>query len=201
MDIDFLYECVRRYYLQSVTYSSINIEKMCFVWEIDGVEDIFGKIFDELTENAKYNSFSKESINNLFCADNTMLKEKAKSFLFNYSKDNINDTVKINLVVDIMIHSMREYFEEYLIFVLHLNTSIEFFSGIYWGGRTTFEMGGDDVVFEEIKASDWRNILSIIEKSEVGIDLIPIKRYVNDIIESYTRQAYEKRREKFLYNY
>jgi hypothetical protein len=201
MDMDFLYQYVRRYYLQSVTYSFFNIEKMGFVWEVDRVEDVFGKIFDELAENTKYNSFSEESINNFFCTDNIMLKEKAKSFLFNYSKDNINNTVKINLVVDIIIHSMREYFEEYLIFVLPLNTNIEFFSSIYWNGRTTFGMGSDDIVIEEIKASDWRNILSIIEKSDVGIDLIPIKRYVNDIIESYARQAYERRREKFLYNY
>jgi hypothetical protein len=100
-----------------------------------------------------------------------------------------------------MIHSMREYFEEYLLFVLHLNTTIEFFSSIYWRGRTTFGMGFGDVILEEIEASDWRNILSIIEKSDAGIDLIPIKRYVNDIIESCTRQAYARKREKFLYNY
>jgi hypothetical protein len=200
-DIDFLHEYIREYYLQNVTYSSFDVKKMGFVWELDGIKEIFLKIFDELTEDIEYGSFSEESINNFFYADDNMLREKAKLFLFNYSEHNIKNATKINLVVDIIIHSMREYFEEYLLFVLSLNTDLEFFSSIDWRGRTAFGMGIGDVIFEEIEASNWKNILSIIEKSEVGIDLIPIKRYVNDEIEAYIRQANERKKEEFFYNY
>ncbi len=47
-------------------------------------------------------------------------------------------------------------------------------------------------------ASDWRNILSIVEKSDLGIKLIPIKKYLNSQIENALRYADWERKRKFI---
>jgi hypothetical protein len=186
--------------LKSSDHSSIGIVKLGFVWDCETIESIFCTVFNLMTENAEDYSFSEDRINDFFYFDNNeIFKLKAKKFLFNYSKENIKNTTKINLVIDIMLHSMREYYEEYILFVLDLNCDVTFFSKIYWRGQSTFGMG--DVILEEIDASDWRNILSVVDKSEPGIKLIPIKRYIKDMIDSCTRSADKRRREQFLYQY
>ena len=47
-------------------------------------------------------------------------------------------------------------------------------------------------------ASDWRNILSIVEKSDLGIKLIPIKKYLNSQIENALRYADWEIKRKFI---
>ncbi|GHV72406.1 hypothetical protein AGMMS49928_29240 [Spirochaetia bacterium] len=200
LDISFLYEYIEKYYLANDKYHSITITKLGFVWQNSKTDTVFNKIFDTMILDAQNYSFSENPIKDFFYFDEKdNSKIRAKSFLFEYSKNNINSTVKINLVVDIILHSMRDYFEEYLLFFLSLNYDVMFFSEIYWRGQSTFGMG--DVILEEIDASDWRNILSIVEKSELGIELIPVKRYISDQIEMYTRSANKRKQELFLYQY
>ena len=55
-----------------------------------------------------------------------------------------------------------------------------------------------DVIIGDIQASEWRNLLEIANKSDVGIKLIPIKNYINEQIESCLRSGDWERQRKFL---
>ena len=54
------------------------------------------------------------------------------------------------------------------------------------------------MIIGDIQETDWRNILSIVEKSNVGIDLILIKGYLNEKIESCSRSGDWERKRRFL---
>jgi hypothetical protein len=122
--------------------------------------------------------------------------DRAKLFLINYCKKYFNDNKKMNIIVDIARHSMREVYSDVLLTFLSLTQEIELFSSIYWRGCDTSTYG--DVNFGDIEASDWRNIMSIVEKSDIGSRLIPIKKYINSQIEYSLEYAKQERRRKFL---
>ncbi len=69
------------------------------------------------------------------------------------------------------------------------------FSKIWWRGNG---VSGGDEILADIEAADWRNILSTIEKSDMGIRLLPIKQYVNQQIEFCLRSADRERQRRFL---
>ena len=73
------------------------------------------------------------------------------------------------------------------------------FSRIYWRGNGG--SGSGNVNLGDIEAADWRNILSIVEKSTIGIKLIPIKKYINEKIEHSLRYADWERQRRFLERY
>jgi len=58
-----------------------------------------------------------------------------------------------------------------------------------------------DVNFGDMEASEWRNILSIVDKSNLGIKLLPVKQYINSNIESALKSAEYERRRKYLENW
>ncbi len=76
---------------------------------------------------------------------------------------------RMNLIVNIVKHSREELFASVLLHYISLNQDPKSFAEIYWVGKS-----GD------IDPSDWKNILSIVEKSDLGIKLISIKRYMKD---------------------
>ena len=55
-----------------------------------------------------------------------------------------------------------------------------------------------DVIIGDIQASEWRNLLSIANKSALGIKLIPIKNYINKQIEYCLQSGDRERERKFL---
>lgn len=55
-----------------------------------------------------------------------------------------------------------------------------------------------DVIIGDIQASEWRNLLEIANKSDLGIKLIPIKSYINKKIESCLRNADKEKANRFL---
>ena len=87
---------------------------------------------------------------------------------------------------------LRDYY-------ISCNQDIDAFSKIEWIGNGGAHWG--DVVIGDLVASDWRKMLSIIEKSDVGIKLIPIKKYIHDTIESCLKSADWERKVKFLDKY
>ena len=126
-------------------------------------------------------------------------KERAKQFLLNYTSKNYSDSNKINIVVDIARHSMKEIFEEVLLLFISLSQDREMFSKIWWRGNGGSYSG--DVIIADLEMADWKNIQSIIEKSDVGIKLIPIKTYVNEQIEYCNKSGDWERQRRFLRKY
>ncbi|MCF2443228.1 hypothetical protein L0657_04610 [Dyadobacter sp. CY345] len=98
-----------------------------------------------------------------------------------------------------MRHSMREMFDEILLLFLSLSQDREIFSKIWWRGNGT--SGSGNVILADIEMADWRNILSIVEKSTVGIKLIPIKKYLSEQIEHCKKSGDWERQSRFLERY
>jgi hypothetical protein len=94
---------------------------------------------------------------------------------------------------------MRELYEDVLLLFLTLNHNRETFSKIWWRGNGT--SGSGNVILSDIEAADWRNILSIVEKSSVGVLLLPIKQYLNEQIESCLRNGDRERLWRFTERY
>ncbi|WP_321345209.1 hypothetical protein [uncultured Draconibacterium sp.] len=173
--------------------------KLDFVWEIENIEQLLKDVFNYVIEKELYvgirNHFGNSFFSNL--KDNN--KEKAKKFLIDYCKESYSDYKKMNVIVDIVRHSMKELYEEILLLFISLSQDVEVFSRIWWRGNGGTYSG--DVIIGDIEAADWRNILSIVDKSEIGTKLIPIKKYINDKIESSLRSGDWERQRRFLQRY
>ena len=105
----------------------------------------------------------------------------------------------MNVIVDITRHSMKDMFEEILLLFLSLNQDRETFSKIWWRGNGA--SGSGNVILADIEMADWRNILSIVEKSEIGIKLIPIKTYLSEQIEYCLKIGDLERQRRFVERY
>jgi hypothetical protein len=105
----------------------------------------------------------------------------------------------MNIVVDIIRNSMRELFEDILLLFLSINQDVQVFSEISWRGNGGTYSG--EIIIGDLQAAEWRNILSIIKKSDIGFKLIPIKKYVNEQIEYSLRHGNWERQRRFLDQY
>lgn len=169
---------------------------LSFIWNIAGIENPLLKVFDLFVKNGHYYGILETYLNTFFKIIKDDDKLKADNFLVNYVRENYKDYNKINLVVDIVRHSRRELFEQILLYYISLNQNVDDFAKIWWRGNGGTYSG--NVIMGDIEAADWRNILSIVEKSEVGIDLIPIKKYILNTIESCLQSGDWERKRRFI---
>jgi len=167
------------------------------VWNIDNIEPVMIEILNLTCENENYFHTFMDYCNSFFWNLELKEKERAKLFIFNYININYNNVYKINIIVNIIRHAMKEYYEDILLYFLSFTQDKELFSKISWRGNITRTFGYDDY-FGDIEASDWKNILSIIEKSDLGIELIPIKQYINLQIDYSLRMAEQERRMRYF---
>lgn len=170
---------------------------LSFVWELDDINNIMEDVFNYFAENKYYLSITSHYCNNFFnniSADNF---KKGKFFLLNYAKKYNKSINKINIVVDIVRHKpMSEVFNEVLLQHVSINQDAEIFGRIWWRGNGGTYSG--DVIIGDIEASQWRNILSIVEKSDVGLALLPIKKYLNEQIEYGLLSGDRERKRRFI---
>jgi len=172
---------------------------LSFVWEVENIEPVLIKVFELAIDREPYFAISDHFCNSFFRNLQGDKKERAKEFLFEYCQKCHIDPNKMNIVVDISRHSMRELFEEILLLFISLNQDRETFSKIWWRGNGA--SGSGDVILSDIEAADWKNILSIIKKSTVGTALIPIKQYVNEKVESCLKSGDRERLMRFTERY
>lgn len=198
-DPEFLLEYVNSLYSVKQFGLSSDNKNLGFVWQVENIEEVLKAVFDLVIEKEPYFGILDHFCNSFFRNLQDETKEKAKSFLLDYCRENISDSNKMNVVVDIVRHSMREMFEEILLLFLSLNQDREVFSSIWWRGNGT--SGTGNVILADIEMADWKNILSIVEKSTVGIKLIPIKKYLNEQIEYCQKSGDYERQRRFLERY
>jgi hypothetical protein len=167
-----------------------------FVWQIENVEDMLKDVFDLVINNEPYLGFSDHYCNSFFNNLQGEMHQRAKTFLADYCKLNFLDSNKMNVIVDIVRHSMREMFDEILLLFLSLSQDRQVFSKIFWRGNGTSGSGSD--ILADIEMADWENILSIVERSKIGINLIPIKLYLNEQIEYCSKRGDLERQRRFL---
>ncbi|EKR82709.1 hypothetical protein [Leptospira interrogans] len=167
-----------------------------FIWEIEGMEPVFSEIFKRITEKNVFSGFSSHFLNNFFSNLKEDKKAKANEFLFELLKANYKDIRIVNLIVNIARYARKEIYENILLLYISLNQDPDVFGKIWWRGNGGEYNGGD--ISGEIEANDWKKILSIIERSEHGTNLIPIKKVIKDRIYSCLRFAESEKTNLFL---
>ena len=193
---EFLVEYVDSLYSEKQHSFLDNRKLLGFVWQVNNIEPILKGVFDLVVNKEEYLGISEHFCNAFFRNIPKASLEKAKDFLLEYVRENYGDYKKMNAVVDIARYSMKNIFEEILLLFVSLNQDVDVFSKIWWTDRGVTYIG--DVIIGYIREVNWRNILSIVEKSNVGIDLIPIKGYLNEKIESCSRSGDWERKGRFL---
>ncbi len=167
-----------------------------FIWQIKNIEPVLEKVFKLVIIKEPYLGIRNHFCNSFFRNLNGEFKIKAEKFILDYAKTYNLDYKKMNVVVDIVRHSLKEMFEIILVQHISLNQNVELFDQIWWRGNGGTYSG--DVIISDIEASEWRNILSIIEKADLGIKSIPIKKRVNEKIEFCLRSGDRERQRRFL---
>lgn len=194
----FLIEYVDALYLKNSTRHYLdNDPELSIVWEVYNIEPILKEVFDLTNKNEPHLGITEHFCNSFFLDLPEKTKKHAKQFLLDYCKENYKDHNKINIVIDIVRHSMKELYNQVLLQFIFLTQDVELFSKIWWRGNGGGLVSGD-VIKGEIEASEWRNILSIVEQSPVGIKLIPIKQYINSQVEEALKYADWERKRKFI---
>ncbi len=104
----------------------------------------------------------------------------------------------MNAVVDVTRHSMRNLFETILLLYLTLDQDEKRFSLIYWRRNGSGGLVTPDVIFADIEAAKWQQILAIVEKSHLGIELYKIKAYIRRRIEDCIASGKHEKQMRFL---
>ena len=197
-DKTFLFEFIQSNYSEHSFGFNGNHRNFNFIWKVENVESELKKVFDFISDNDFYlgMGIGEHDFNCFFKNLQSDFYEKAKKFLFNYCKQNYLQSKKMNLVVDIVRHSMKELFEEILLLFISLNQDKTTFSKIYWRGNGGTYVG--EVIIGDIKAAEWKNILNIVEKSNLGIKSLTIKKYLNDQIRHSLESGDLERQRRFL---
>ncbi|EAY29473.1 nSTAND3 domain-containing NTPase [Microscilla marina] len=192
-DASFLLDLVK--HLFSISKLRSDSSKWSRVWEVSGIEAVLNQVFDFIECQGSY--FGIEHFcNSFFKRVDSNGRVKAKKFLMDYCQRNYNNTGKIDMVVDIVRNSMKELYGDVMLLFLSLNQEVEAFTQINWLDTGGTYPGG--TIFGDVQAAEWRNLLSIVEKSNVGISLIPIKNYINSRIDNYLSSAEVDRKINFL---
>ena len=198
-DYNFLLEYINSLYDEKEYGISGDHKRLEFVWQVEDIEKVLLGVFDLIIKKELYFGIGDHFCNAFFRNLQNEQKERANQFLLSYVRTHYTSYDKMNIVVDIVRHSMRELFDDILLLFLSLTQDKDVFSKIWWRGNGGSYSG--DVNIGDIEAADWSNILSIVERSKVGIPLIPIKRYINEKIESSLKHADWERQRRFLERY
>lgn len=170
---------------------------MSFVWNIENIEETLVQIFDLIIEKDLYLGILEHYCNVFFRNPKEQeQKKRADNFIKQYVNDNNHDYKKMQIIVDLIRHSRKELFEEIFLLFISLNQDREIFGRLMWRGNGGTYSG--DVIIGDIQAAEWRNLLEIAKKSDLGIKLIPIKNYIKEEIESGLRYGDWERQRKFL---
>jgi hypothetical protein len=178
-------------------YHIDNDHELVIIWLVDNIETVLVDIFDLACKDDNHFDLLNDICKSFFYNLKEDQKERAKNFLFDYCRENYNNSNKISLIVDIIRHTMNEYYNEVLLYFLSFTQDKDLFSKISWNDDVTMTFSRD-TIHGDIDASRWRNILSIVDKSDLGIKLIPIKQYINSKIEFALKRADYERKMKYL---
>lgn len=193
----FLIEYISALYLNDDTNSySYNIHNLSVVWDLEDIEIILKELFNKVSEKYVHIFSNEHFCNSFFMNLPIEKKDRARNFLERYCNENYTDYRKVNIVVDIVRHTMKDIYNRILTSYVSLTQDVNLFSNIKWCASGGIYSG--NVIIGDIQAAEWNNVLSVLNKSEIGYKLIPIKQYVNSQVEHCLETAEWERKRRFL---
>lgn len=195
-DVSFLYEFFMRLKNDTEMRLHSRHNNMSFVWQLDGVEEEISKIIDLVMADELYFGFIDHDLNVFFARLSNSNRKRADNYLLGLIELYASDTKMMDMILDVIRNSCRDLFEPALLKYLSVNQNVKQFSEIRW--RSPISVGSGDVIFAEEQAENWKSILKVVERSGMGIRLIPIKRLISDRIQSCINKAEWERKMKYI---
>ena len=196
-DKSFIMEYVEYLYSSKNRHRSYENKNLAVVWLVDNIQDELFKVFDFIAEKEIYMGILDHFCNSFFLEikrEETIIK--SNEFIINYINANYNNLKKMNMIVDVLRHTKLEFFEQAYLHFLKLGQEVSLFSQIFWIGNGGTTNGNESL--GERMAFEWREIMKLTDKLDLGIKLIPIKKFIHDEIESALRFAEEEKRRRFF---
>lgn len=151
-----------------------------FVWEIDDIESIIFEILVKTIELEVFSSTSESFANIFFKSVNLRFIYKSENFIHSIIKNQSTNSRMINAIFDVIIHSIPNEFEKYLLLYLNCNDDVSDFKKINWY-KTNVIYGGE-ASFAVIHSKEWEKILKIIIDNTNALDFLEIKAFIEDVI-------------------
>lgn len=200
-DTSFLADYTDYFYKDANNKNSGNNKKLKLIWQIKDIESSLSKTLDHFASKESYLiAVGTHDCNVFFENIDILHRERAATFLRKYCIDNYENPDRMNLLINIVRQSFKELFEQIILLFLTFTQDVKLFEQIYWIGNGGTVVTGN-VIFGDINAAEWRNILSIVGRSSLGISLLPIKRHINDKIDHHLEYGEWERKKSFLGRY
>ncbi len=167
-----------------------------FIWQINNIEPVIRDAFDLVIQKVVYLGIQEHFCNAFFNQIPNEYYAISKNFIFEYVRENHDNCQKMNVITDIIRNSMKDLFEDALLLYLSLNQDPQSFFNINWITCSRTYCG--DVIISDIDATDWKNILSIINRANLGMDIIPIRDRLEETIENLYNSGIKERKSRFL---
>lgn len=169
--------------------------KLGFIWNNTNNTKIIEDSIDFIINNNQYIAIGEHEINIFFNDLNENQAIYAKDFLNKYIVKIKDDYKKLNVIFDGIRHCFNDYFENFLLTYLSLCSNLETFYKIDWVGNVGIVNG--DVIWGELYAKRWENILDIVNKFPDTLKIIPVKEYLRKKIKDQYMKAERERAMKF----
>ena len=191
--LSFLKTYIDRHFPEGSVESKDLDSHLSFIWDLDLSYEILETVTDTVIQNSF--NFGEHDLNIFYKNHTPERLERAKAFLNRYSETNINKEDRINAVVSVILHSIPDYFEDFLLQYLFRNPNVEEFKKIWWTGNGGIYSG--DVIIGEVHAAAWQKVLEIIDKFPEQLPMLPIKAHIKSLISEEMKSAELERQRKF----
>jgi len=189
----FLKTYIDRHFPEGSVESKDLDSHLSFIWDLDLSYEILETVTDTVIQNSF--NFGEHDLNIFYKNLTPERLERAKAFLNRYSETNINKEDRINAVVSVILHSIPDYFEDFLLQYLSRNPNVEEFKKIWWTGNGGIYRG--DVIIGEVHVAAWQKVLEIIDKFPEQLPMLPIKAHIKSLISEEMKSAELERQRKF----
>lgn len=199
LDKSFLIDYIQTLYNKPNRYSSLEVDgDLNIIWNVKKIEPVLRKALDLISERELFIGITEHFGNSFFKNLEGNNLDLAKQFLISYCDASYKDINKMNLIVDIAKNSMHDFYKEVVLHYITLTQDKEAFANIQWTSESGCYWG--DVIMGDIINTKWKMVLSILESSNLGIKVIPIKEYINNQIAKNEQLARDERKQRFLIN-
>ncbi len=111
-------------------------------------------------------------------------------FIFDFIKRFSSSAKKMDIIFDVIHHYDQSIFRKAFQLYLRSNSKVEDFATINWIDKQHVFSG--DVIIGDPKAAKWRNLLQLVEETNLGLDGISIIKFIKDQIEAEKRYGERK---------